>query len=179
MILFWNSVILAFYVGNHLKWDLLKQGALYMYHISFICGQQDFIQSTLNSDIRCMAYVRQHWEIKMSYIWCFCMKCKTAYSFPHPFQHVYHNKNMSWEQIIMPVHITFPAILALVRFQSPVPVHVFVEGLLSSESFSTFLTYKRPFTCVYSLVTFHVTYTKHTVEEDSFYYLRFIDSIIF
>jgi hypothetical protein len=76
----------------------------------------------------------------------------------------------------MPVHITFPAILALVRLQSPVPVHVFIEGLLSSESFSTFLTHKRPFTCVYPLMTLHVTYKKHTVEEESFYYHRSIDS---
>lgn len=80
--------------------------------------------------------------------------------------------------MIMPEHVTFPTVLALVRFQSPMSVHVLIKGLLSSECFPTFLTYKRPFTRVYPLVTFHVTYTKQTVKRDSLYCHRFTDSII-
>jgi len=58
--------------------------------------------------------------------------------------------------------ITFPAVLALIGFQTPVPVHVFIQRLLPSESFPTFLTHKWAFTCVYPLVTFHITYL-HTM----------------
>ena len=68
--------------------------------------------------------------------------------------------------------ITFPAVLALIGFQTPVSVHVFIQRLLPSESFSTFLTHKRAFTCVYPLVTFHITYshTTYIFEENLLHY---------
>lgn len=98
------------------------------------------------------------------------IKCENARQFLHPSRTcITEWKCCQRTDDLMFIYVTLPAILALVGFKSPVPVHVFIERLLPSKSFSTFVTHERPFTCVYPFMTFHVTYscTKHKTKEIS------------